>query len=672
MVSRPGRQKTVFELLILLSLLLLFVGVGVGVGVFVSYLNRLPSLEPLQSYSGKKWEIPTRVYSLNNELVAEFFQERRDLVSLSEIPQGLIDATIAIEDHLFYRHRGISFKGIVRAFFANLRAGKIREGGSSITQQLVKLLFLTRERTYKRKFQEALLAVKIERRFSKEEILERYFNKIYFGHGSYGAEAASRWYFGKHARDLNLAECALLAGLIKAPNRYSPITNPEKARVRLGVVLGRMVDLGYISRGEAERARQDFEEMLKEGKIKGSPSINQAPYFVEHIRQEIEEKYGSNALYKGGLRVYTTLDLKMQRAAREALFSGLEQLNKGRSGESPKIEGALVAIDPKTGYIKAMVGGSGFTPDNQFNRTTQARRQPGSAFKPFLYAAAIDNGFTSADTLMDEPVVYQDWQGEWAPQNYDGKFRGLVTLRKALENSINVASVRLIEKVTPERVASYARRAGIKSRLYPTLSLALGTSEVTPIEMAVAYGVFANQGVRAEPLGIRYVKDLSGVLLEENIPFGEEVLAKETAYILTNLMEGVVKRGTASWAVGERLGRPVAGKTGTSNNFVDAWFVGFTPDLIAVVWIGYDRGQKSLGDRRVGGVVAAPIWRKFMEVALEDIPPSEFAVPENVSFVEICADTGTLPTPGCSKIIQELFIRETEPTRYCQEHQIIP
>jgi penicillin-binding protein 1A len=664
-------RKRLFEGILFCLLILGLMGLGAAVGVIISYYRSLPSLEPMEIYTRGRWSIPSKVYSINGEEVARFYEERRELISLSEIPDHLINAVISIEDHLFFRHRGVNLKGVLRALWRNIMAGRIEEGGSSITQQLAKLLFLTPEKTYSRKVKEALLAIKIERRYTKEEILERYLNKVYFGHGTYGVEAASQFYFGKSAKDLDLAESALLAGLIKAPHRYSPIANPERAKTRQKIILRRMVRLGYISPSQADEAAERFLRMLDEEKIKRRPIQNRAPYFVEYIRQICEERYG-DALYKRGLMIYTTLDLKMQEAAQEALIRGLERMNRLCRNKEQKVEGAIVAVDPKTGYIKAMVGGSGFTTKNQLNRVIHAKRQPGSAFKPFLYAAAIDNGFTASDTLRDEPVTYDDWGREWSPKNYDGKFRGIVTLRKALEDSINVASIRLMEKVTPERVVEYAHRMGIRSHLYPTLSLAIGTSEVTPLEICMAFGVFANQGIRVEPIAIRYVKDFDGVVLEENIPIEEEVLSKQTAYVITNMLEGVVKRGTGRWAIGKRLGRPVAGKTGTTNDFVDAWFVGFVPDLVAAVWVGYDKGQVSLGDRMAGGVVAAPIWRDFMEKALLDIPPKEFPIPEGICFETVCEESGFLATPRCKKPIREVFIQGTEPTTYCQEHQLMP
>lgn len=660
-------MRNLFKIILVGILLICFIGLGIGIGIIVSYCRDLPSLAPLDLYEGRRWSLPSKVYSIDGEEIGTFYEERRELISLEEIPDELINAVIAIEDHLFFRHRGLNLKGILRAFLTNLRRGRIIEGGSSITQQLAKLLFLTPDKTYSRKIKEALLALKIERHYTKEEILECYLNKVYFGHGVYGVEAASRFYFGKSTKDLCLAEAALLAGLIKAPNRYSPIINPEAAKLRQWIVLKRMARCGYISEEEAKKARNQFLRMMKEGRIRWRSFPNKAPYFVEYIRQKCEKRYG-DALYKSGLKIYTTLDLKMQKAAEDVLIKGLSRMNRFSKGE--RVEGAIVAIDPKTGYIKAMVGGSGFTSENQLNRVTQAKRQPGSAFKPFLYTAAIDNGFTPADTLKDEPITYDDFGRKWSPQNYDGRFRGIVTLREALEDSLNVASIRLIEKVGPRRVAWYAYRMGIRSHLYPTLSLALGTSEVTPLEMCIAFSVFANQGVRVEPIGIRYVEDSDGVILEENIPIEERVLSEETAYILTNMMEGVVKRGTGRWAIGDRLGRPVAGKTGTSSDFRDAWFVGFTPDLVCAVWVGYDKGGISLGRGMVGGVVAAPIWRDFMKVALKDIPPTEFPIPAGVYFETICRKSGLLATPGCKSVVREVFIQGTGPMIYCDKHQL--
>ena len=649
-----------------------FIGLGAGFGVIYSLNKRLPSLEPLEDYASLKlWEVPTKIYAANGELIGELFVKRRELVKFSQIPENLIKAFIAVEDASFYEHQGINFKGIIRAFFVNLRAGRIREGGSTITQQLAKLSFLSHERTYSRKMAEILLSLKIEKRYTKDQILERYFNKIYFGHGAYGVEAAANLYFNKNVEELSLAESALLAGLPKAPSDYSPLSHLEEALRRQTTVLRRMVKVGYITPEQELKAkmeiRSSFENRTGTSPV---PTTNKSPYFVEYVRQELEKRYDPSAIYKGGLRVNTTLDLKMQQAAQDALWKQLKELNKNKKGGQPKVEGALIALDPKTGEIKAMVGGSGFRASNQFNRATQAKRQPGSAFKPFLYVAAIDSGWTPASTFVDGPVTFKiAGTKNWTPKNYYGDYQGEVTLRTALEKSINVVSARLINQVSPGKVVRYAHQMGIKSKLDPTLSLSLGTSSVSCLEMTSAYGVFANSGIRVEPLAVQSIKDREGNLLEKKNSYEQEVLSKEVAYVLTRMMTGVVQRGTAYQAVGSRFDRPCAGKTGTTDDFVDAWFVGFTPQLTACVWIGYDEGRKSLGKGMSGGVVAAPVWTDFMEAALKDEPVMEFPVPANVSFASVCKETGFLATPACPHPIREVFLAGSEPTAYCPKHQ---
>lgn len=662
---KPRKKKGFKKGITYALLLCLTVGIGAGAGLSLALLQELPPLSSLEEYTGKSWAIPTKVYSVDNQLIASFGIEEREIIGLEDCPKDLVNAIISIEDTRFYKHKGVDLRGILRAAWVNLKSRRIKEGGSTITQQLSKVLFLTPERAFSRKIQEAILALRIERRYTKDEILERYLNKIYFGHGVYGIESASKFYFNKPTKGLSLAECTLLAGLPRAPNKYSPILHPEAAIARQSDVLERMCLLGYIDSREKDDAKKATQKILQE--IKGHDiSVNKAPYFVEYIRQRLEERYGENALYKGGLMVYTTLNLEMQHAAQTALKKGLEGLNRGRKRQ---IEGALIAISPKTGYIKAMVGGSGFRKENQLNRAVQAKRQPGSAFKPFLYAAAIDEGFTPANTLVDSPVVYKDWKGDWTPHNYCGSFHGRVRLRKALEKSINVASVKLMDKVTPRKVANYGRSMGINSRLRPTLSLALGTSEVTPLELVVGYSVFANLGIGVEPLAIRYIKDREGNLLEEGVLKRTRVLSEETAYIITSLLQGVVKRGTASTSVGSRIPYEIAGKTGTSDNFVDAWFIGYTPDICAGVWVGYDEGRISLGKGQAGGVVAAPIFTDFFLRA--NIPFHDFCVPQNISYAMICEKTGLLATSFCPKTINEVFIKGTTPVSQCIEHYTI-
>lgn len=663
------------KIIIIAGIMGFFIVAGMGAGIIVAFWNNLPSLDMVKSYEMGGYGLQTTIYSLNNELVAKFAEEKRELISLSDVPANLINGIIATEDTQFYHHRGINLKGILRAFISNIKSGRISQGGSTITQQLAKNIFLTQERTYRRKIQEILLAILIERELTKEEILERYLNKIYFGHGIYGVQAASLFYFDKPVKDLSLDECALLAGLPCSPGRYSPLINPLASLERQSLVLKRMEEVGFITLSLSEAAKISMANKIKRfssKKIfaKANTTINKAPYFTEYIRQELEQEYGGNAIYRGGLKVYTTLDLKMQRAAEIALGNALEGLNRGKAANSPKIEGALVAIEPKTGYIKAMVGGSGFTSLNQMNRAIYAHRQPGSSFKPFIYAAAIENGLPPNTFLQDEPVSYTGANGEiWEPSNYEDKYYGKVTLRTALEHSINIATIKLLEQVGPRRVIALAHRMGIKGRLAADLSLALGVSEVTPLEMTAAYTAFANQGVKTSPIAIRYIKNYTDNLLEEKTIQTQSVISPQVAYLMTNLMEGVVTSGTARDAVGNRLGREVAGKTGTTNDYVDAWFIGFTPELVATVWIGYDKGQISLGHGQAGGVVAAPIWTDFMQRALSPYPTSSFPVPEGVVFKTIDPETGLLATNACPRRRSEVFISNTEPTEYCYLHR---
>jgi len=662
------------KFILIICLLGLFILTGMGVGIVVSFMTNLPDLKIVTEYEGTEaWKFPTKLYSLNNELIAEFAEEKRELVKLEDIPELLKNAVIAVEDKQFYKHKGVDILGIIRAFLANIRAGKISQGGSTITQQLAKNIFLTQERTYRRKIQEILLAILIEQKLTKDEILERYFNKIYYGHGNYGVQTASLYYFDKPVKDLTLAEIAMLAGLPSSPSHYSPISYPQRAIERQAFVLKRMEEEGFISQKQRLEAKKAFEievkEISKKKFAKINTTINKAPYFTEYVRQILEQEYGSNALYTAGLNVFTTLDLRMQKAATLALWEGLNRLNQGKKKGEPRIEGALLAIEPRTGYIKAMVGGSGFMQQNQLNRAIYAKRQPGSAFKPFIYAAAIDQGFTPASFLIDSPKTYQGVNGEpWEPSNYEGKFYGKVSLRTALEYSLNLATIRLLEEIGVRRVIEYAHRMGIKSKLEPSLSLALGTSEVTPLEMTIAFGVFANQGIKVEPIAIRAVKDHKQNLLEERIPREERVISPQTAYILTSLMEGVVQRGTARYAIGDRINRVVAGKTGTTNDYVDAWFIGYTPELVATVWIGYDQGQKTLGHGQTGGVVAAPIWADFIEKILPLLKSTDFTVPTGITFSIIDPTTGLLATKNCPHTKCEVFIEGNSPTEYCNVH----
>ncbi|MCR4402829.1 MAG: penicillin-binding protein 1A [Firmicutes bacterium] len=639
---------------------------GVFVGVVMGALRDMPALEDLEYRPSEA----TRIYDVNGKLVARLYIQNRVWVPLRDIPVTLQNAVISIEDHNFRHHHGVNFTAMLRALLVDLREGKIVQGGSTITQQLAKNAFLTQERTFTRKIQEFIYAIQLERAYTKDQILELYLNEVYYfpGQAVYGVEAAAQGYFGKHVRDLNLAESALLAGLIRNSQLYSPTKNPDAARARRALVLSRMAEFGYISHEEAEAANK-----APLGVIEKRSSKEVAPYFVDYVRAHLLERYGQETVYKGGLRVYTTLDLRLQEIAEKALLSNLPQGKPDAKGLMQP-QGAMVVLDAREGYIRAMVGGRG---NDEFNRAVQSYRQPGSAFKPFVYTAAIQAGYTPATLLDDSPVEYSlpGQKEPWAPVNNDEKFRGPVSLREALENSINVASVKLLDQVGIENAIKMAKAMGITSlvesgrRNDMTLALVLGglTKGVTPLEMAAAYAVFPNQGIRAEPTCILRVEDPDGNVLERNTPAKTVVLNEQTAYIMTDMMRGVITRGTGKAA---QIGRPAAGKTGTTSDYTNAWFVGFTPDLVACVWIGNDEQQKPMvyGGVRIGSARAAMIWGAFMKEALKDLPPAEFPVPSGVVFTRICTESGMLATASCPKPATEVFIPGTEPKDYCGLH----
>lgn len=753
-IKKSGSKRDKIAFISILSLFSLII-LGLIIVPLHLYLSTLPSIRAFEEY---RPGIITKIYDTNGQLIGQFAEERRILIPLTSVPKSLLDATIAVEDSRFYRHCGIDFPGIVRALWVNLKARSIVEGGSTITQQLSKLLFLTPEKTIRRKIKEAVLALQIEHRYSKDEILELYFNQIYFGHGAYGVEAAANNYFGKHAQELTLAESALLSGLPRAPFHYSPYNNPKLALERRAHALRRMVKEGFITEEEAAQVDQEPLELKRL-----TAGENEAPYFVEHIRRQLERRYGTHAIYREGLKVYTTLDLEMQKIAQKSFKEGLRNVDKtfgwrkpekateeelalfakekrsrilalleegevysgivvkatstfalidlggGLEGtlpakniawtgfkysstilkpkdkvdvrvveldrekegiilaleQKPKVQGAIVALEPSTGYIKAMVGGYDFG-ESEFNRVTQAKRQPGSSFKPFVYTTAIDSGYPPTYIIIDAPVIYDDWGEKWTPRNYDEKFIGPTTLRVGLAHSRNVVTVKLLQEIGVKKVISYAQRMGIKSYLGPDLSLALGTSEVIPLEIASAYGVFPNQGIKTEPLSILKVEDRSGNILEENFPKEAEVLKPATCYVMNNLLRGVVEHGTG-WRA-RAVGHPCAAKTGTTDECTDAWFIGFTPDLVTCVWVGFDE-KISLGKDMTGSQVAGPIWTDFMKEVYEDRPIREFPIPEKgLTFTRVCPESGLLATKECPQVIVEAFLDGTEPTEYCDLH----
>jgi len=631
--------------------------IGGAAGFVIFSVWDLPEVQTLEEY---KPSITSRVYSGSNKLLAEFFLENRTPVVLEDVPEMLIRTLIATEDTRFYSHHGLDLRGIARALYRNIRAGKVLEGGSTLTQQLAKVLFLTPERSYTRKLKEMTLALRIEQRYTKREILSLYLNQIYFGSGAYGVQAAAQIYFRKSVKELNIAECALLAGLPRSPKYYSPFKTPESALGRRAYVLNRMVATNIITKEQAEDTKNaplPVQTAIKAGGL--------APYFVEYVRQKAEERFGSSILYSGGLNIYTSINDELQKNAEQAITSGLSKIEARRikQGKS-RLQAALIAIEPMTGRIQAMVGGRDFS-QSQFNRAWQALRQPGSAFKPIIFAAALDRGFGASDILDDSPLTIKvDRNKNWMPENFTHTYQGPVTLRRALSQSLNVPTVRLLEKIGVNQAIHYAKISGIKSSLGPYLSLALGSSDVTLFELTAAYAVFADHGIKVGPVSILTITDNTGRILYTNDTLPVQVIKPETAFLVTNLLKGAIERGTG-WKARE-LGRPAAGKTGTTNDYRDAWFIGYTPNLVAGVWVGYD-DQTSIGPRETGARTALPIWLEFMKKALVNAEPEDFAVPEGIIFKEVDPMTGLLSTENCKYSIREAFLPGTEPRKYCDE-----
>ncbi len=627
---------------------LIVIPVMILAGFYFYYSRDLPRLNSVKDYQPK---IVTQVLSESGEIIAEYFVEKRYLISMDEMPPVLIDAFIAAEDERFFEHQGIDVLSIVRALIKNLRSMDIVQGGSTITQQVTKSLLLTPEKSYARKIKEAILAYRIEKSLSKADILSIYLNQIYLGQRSYGVEAAAQTYFNKSAADLNLAESALLAGLPRAPSAYSPIRHLERAKRRQQYVLERMAESGYITRDEAQAAL-DYPLKIAPAENK---NITVAPYIAEQVRQYLQTAYGNASLYGDGLKVHTSVNLLMQDAAQRAVESGLKAFEKrqGVKKGDPRVQGALVAMEPRTGSVKALVGGLRFL-ENQFNRATQARRQPGSAFKPIVYAAALDKSYTTASIIIDAPIVFpsRGKQPFWEPKNFDREFEGPVTFRHALSHSRNVITVKILQDIGVGYAIKYARKLGISAPLEPNLTLALGSSGVSLLELTRAYAVFANQGMLAEPLFITKIVDRHGNVLEENKPRLSRVISPETAYLMTSLLQSVVEEGTGRGV--RALKRPCAAKTGTTNDMRDAWFIGYTPDLIAGTWVGYDI-EKPLGKRETGAVAASPIWLRFMQEVMEGTEIQVFPVPDGIIFRQIDADTGGDVTDLTTRTIFECF-----------------
>lgn len=776
---RPQKRGLLKRFVLFLASMVFVFGITAATAVVAGYYYISADLPKINSLMDYRPPIISKVFADDQRVIAEFFKERRIVVPLAEVPPLLVQAFIAAEDSRFYQHQGFDPFSILRAFLKNLEAGTIKQGGSTITQQVTRSFLLSPERSYVRKIKELILSYRIEKAFTKKEILFLYLNQIYLGHGAYGVEAAAQNYFGKSVKELSLAECAMLAGLPQAPSRYSPFRHPDQARQRQLYVLNRMVEEGFIAAEQAAEAR----EVLLDIKPRRNIYIEEVPYYTEHVRRSIEARYGTEALYTQGLQIRTAVNIGFQKTAEAEVLKGLIDLDKRqgyrgplkslapeeveafcrelqaeldrkpleagmvvrgvvvqvndtarsvtvrlgdqqghiglaemnwarkpnpdvayaaarikRPGEALKVgdvilvkikenrkqdtepwrlaleqdpaaQGALLCIEAETGLVKAMVGGRDFV-ETQFNRALQSRRQPGSAFKPIIYAAALDRTFsdankfyTPASMIIDSAVVFEDKARDqsWKPKNYRETFYGPTLMREALAQSRNVVTVKLLQDIGVDYTIDYARRLGITSDLTRTLSLALGASGVSLFELTRAYSVFANQGELVEPVFVLSVTDRDGRVLEEAQADRRRVIEAGTAYLMTSMLESVVQHGTGQKA--KALNRPAAGKTGTTNDTYDAWFIGYTREYIAGVWVGFD-DEQPLGKTETGAAAALPIWLGFMQRVLANEPIKVFEAPEGIVFAKIDAQTGLLPVPESHKTIFECFKEGTVPVEY--------
>ena len=597
--------------------LVVFAGLGFGY-IFAAYQS-LPAVG-----NNMRPAVSSQVFDSHGRLITTLHSDQNRLpIDINKVPQNLQNAFIAAEDNRFYEHIGIDPIGIFRAIFANLTNRGIAQGGSTITQQLAKNAFLSQEQTLKRKIQEAMLALEIEHKYSKKEILEMYMNQIYFGQGAYGIQTAAKTYFNKDVNELTLTQCAMLAGLPKSPKYYSPFNNLNEAKKRKNVVLDQMVKYGYVSAAEAEDAKN---QDLGLSKSHQSKEADEYASFIDYVSQQVAKKYGDDALYKEGLKIYTTMDVDKQHAAVRAMRNLPNNYTDENGLTQP--QAAIVSIDPKTGHILAMVGGRG---QDSFNRASMAVRQPGSAFKPFVYLTALQHDMTPDTTMNDQPVTY----GSWSPKNAGGSYSGTMTLSDALAHSVNTIAVQLADQVGTKNIIANAKKMGITTldAKDDNLAMALGglTKGVTPLEMASAYGTFANKGVHVKPTAIVKILDRNGNVLEDASTLEKEetktrVMSEREAYEMTTMLEGVIDHGTGTAAA---IGRPAAGKTGTTDDNKDAWFVGYTPDIVTAVWIGDDTGSHSLGEI-YGGTIPAEIWKDYMSSATSDESGGDFSAPSGM------------------------------------------
>ena len=657
------------------------VGLGAAVSAYQYFSRDLPSTARLEMIEPT---LKTQVFADDGTLIGEYFVEDREIVPLEQIPAHLVDAIVAIEDRKFYAHWGVDIYAVARAALTNLSSNRERpHGASTITQQLARNLFAMYDVTITRKVKEALLALRIERAYSKDEILEMYLNQIYFGSGAYGVQAAAKTFFDKDVSELSPGESALLAGLPKNPRDYSPVHHLDRGLQRRRMVLTAMVDYGALDASEIARIEADS-LVVSNGRRE---KTNFAAYYLENVRRYLERKYGAERLYHDGLRVYTGLDMHLQSVAEDSLESQMQRMEKMRNyeftlaeydsllvreddpGPPESLQSSVVVIDVETGLVRALVGGRSFK-HSKFNRATQARRQPGSAFKPFIFLAAIENGYTPADIILDAPIVLDLPNGDvWKPRNFTEKFAGEVSLRYALNFSINIAAIRLLMALGPISAINYAHRLGIQSNLANVYSLALGVSEVTLLELTNAYATIAAGGMRGDPVFIKKVLDREGRVLEENEVFREEVLDPQSNYMITSLLESVMNEGYGRNSRLFGFKEPAAGKTGTTDECTDAWFVGFTSEIAVGVWSGFDRKQ-TMGRRMTGARVSLPIWTEVMKAQYRDHKGQSFYVPEGIVHRVICEETGLISTRYCTNVRREVFIEATEPRRACDRHTL--
>ena len=708
-----GFKRFLSSKVFLFSALLAIAVCILGMAVFMRYIvSGIPPVYEMEEYTPS---LTSKVFDRNGKLIHEFSIEKRSMVPLSEIPVDLQNGVVAMEDRDFFTHAGFSTRGIFRALINDVVTGRAKQGGSTLTQQLSRGVFLTQQKKIIRKIREIILAVQIEYSFSKPEILQLYLNEIYLGSGAYGVKAAAKRYFNKDLSELTTGEAALLVGLIPSPGNYNPFVNPDRARERRNLVLQVMHDQNYISDEDLIKAQA---EPLPE---KEPTSENDKPglYFIEHIRRMLEPKYGTETLWKGGLNIYTTLDIEQQTIAEQIMNQKLQEFDtliakgmgieidpndteadarpsKEEENEAentpredyPRLQGAFMVRDVKTGAVRVMVGGRSFS-ESKFNRATQAKRQPGSSFKPYVWMAALQQGYTPATLVKDLPTMFyfdgRNWHSfdensdlysldlagqsfigsknfnVWVPQNYGGRSDGWITMRRALEKSKNLVSVNLIDAITPRKVIDVARKAGLTAPLPKVPALALGVSVINMDEHLAALSTFANGGIHNDNYYIEKVEDNNGRILEEHIGHEKEAFSPQNSYLLINMMKGVVQRG--SGAAASRLKRSIAGKTGTTQSHRDMWFVGMTPYTAAAAWMGYD-DDTSQEQYHWTGSTTARWWTDIMEQILKDEPNDDFTVPEGISFSYINPNTGKLATPTDPNKFLEAFKKGTEPTSF--------